>query len=72
MGRYWYVISVDSGQYSCHGKLAETIFNGEASVLPFMIVTPSYKSFRFRFQLPLDRWNHENSKNYVNSLLSLP
>ena len=58
MGQYWYLISIDKGQYTCVGKLAEAIPNGEASLLPSMIVKPSYKSFCCQF--PLARSGFEN------------
>ena len=70
MGQYWYLISIDKGQYTCVGKLAEAIPNGEVSSLPFMIVKPSYNSFCCQF--PSDQSELEDNKNDLNSLLSLP
>lgn len=64
MGQYWYLISVDSGEYVNCGKLTEAIANGEAALLPYMIVRQCIE--------PLGNAFTEDNKNHHNPLLSLP
>lgn len=40
MGQYWYIVSVDDGQFLGYGKLVEFLFNKEVDCLMDLFAVP--------------------------------